>query len=262
MCCIFGVGFLKDHRLSDSDAAIGMISKLFKGAEVGGRHASGISILSERIAGVIRRPMSSSQLIETDEYMDFMEKYLKLGDKEEKGNRITSVIGHCRFPTKGGINNNLNNHPQVIDHIIGVHNGTILNDDALFEEFKDKFSRIAEVDTEIIFQLIAHFSKDGRPNTRPAIEKSAKLLSGGFACAVQNVTLPYHLYLFRQYNPIRVFLYKKIGIVVFGTREHFIEPAMKLLEEDMDIEAEEIEMLTNSGMVFNLHDCTFSKFSI
>jgi len=41
MCSIFGIGFFKDHKLKDTDTIIGVVSRLFREAEVNGRRASG-----------------------------------------------------------------------------------------------------------------------------------------------------------------------------------------------------------------------------
>jgi glucosamine 6-phosphate synthetase-like amidotransferase/phosphosugar isomerase protein len=259
MCCIFGIGFLNGHQMKDPDAAIGITSALFKEAEAGGRAASGISIVREKTTGVLRRPMKSSDLVKTNEYLKFMEKYLTLGENQDGNDRIQSIIGHTRFPTKGKPSNNLNNHPQVINNVIGVHNGVISNDDVLFDKFNKAFSRLARVDTEIIFQLISHFSRD-EDKTITAIQNTATLLQGSYACAVQNVNHPYNLYLFRSGNPIRVQIFKDLGIIVFATREYFIDVAMKLLD-DVD-QPKEIEIISENGLAINLFNRDYANFSI
>jgi len=261
MCCIFGIGFLNGHQMKDSDAAIGIISALFKEAESGGRAASGISIVREKTTGVLRRPLSASNLIKTDEYLRFMENYLTLDGNANSSDRIQSIIGHTRLPTKGRPSNNLNNHPQVINNIIGVHIGVISNDDVLFNRFNKAFDRIARVDTEIIFQLISHFSKRVHEDkTLTAIQSTADELIGSYACAVQNVNHPYNLYLFRKGNPIRVQIFKDLGIIIFATREYFIDIAMKLLD---DVEQpKEIEIISENGIGINLFTRSYANFSI
>jgi asparagine synthetase B (glutamine-hydrolysing) len=68
-----------------------------------------------------------------------------------------TALLHTRYATKGEPSNNNNNHPIMTNKVIGVHNGVITNDDDLFEELGVK--RIAEVDSEAIFQLLS-VSKD------------------------------------------------------------------------------------------------------
>jgi len=72
-----------------------------------------------------------------------------------------TALLHTRWATKGSPENNGNNHPISVPGVVGVHNGHIANDDEVFEYFGAE--RIAEVDSEAIFQLIAHsenFIKD------------------------------------------------------------------------------------------------------
>ena len=64
-----------------------------------------------------------------------------------------TALLHTRYATKGDPSNNNNNHPIMTNKVIGVHNGVITNDDDLFEELGVK--RIAEVDSEAIFQLLS-----------------------------------------------------------------------------------------------------------
>lgn len=65
-----------------------------------------------------------------------------------------TAILHTRWATQGDPENNDNNHPIVVGSTVGVHNGVITNDDMLFAE--EDWDRIAEVDSEAIFQLIEH----------------------------------------------------------------------------------------------------------
>ena len=255
MCCIFGVGLLKGHKIKNKDLFIGLISVLAKEAEVGGRAASGVSLMREKTARIFKRPMNAGLLVTKDDYQDFMSEHVKLDDPADK---LISVIGHTRLPTKGSPENNDNNHPINIDHIIGVHNGVIGNDDALFKNFDTQFDRVAEVDTEIIFQLLAHFSKKRTINTIDAIEKSSLYLKGSYACAAQNANHPYNLYLFRKSNPIRVFLVKSLGILMFATRETFVFKALKVIDHEPEVS--EIELPSETGVSFNLHTKNFTKF--
>lgn len=70
-----------------------------------------------------------------------------------------NAIFHTRMATKGSPTNNGNNHPIRRNHIIGVHNGVIDNDDDLFSELKA--GRIAEVDSEAIFAVIERATNRG-----------------------------------------------------------------------------------------------------
>lgn len=262
MCCIFGIGLLKDHKLKSSDSLIGMISVLLREAEIGGRQASGVALMLEKKAKVLRRALSGSQMASSYEYLAFMSDHVKIGKDAESENQLQSVIGHCRLPTQGSPLNHYNNHPILTDHIVGVHNGVIANDHALFEDFKKSFTRIAEVDTEIIFQLIDYFSgKKQWSSTVDAIQKTTPYLQGYYACAALNSKSTRNLYLFKHGAPIRILYYPKVKVLFFATREHFIETAVSKAEEDMG-KPTEIDLLDDRGIVFNLYNSTMHKFRI
>ena len=256
MCSIFGIGFLQGHKFKNESTLIGVISRLFKAAEVAGRRAAGLSIMREKSVHILRRPVPASGLVASEEYIDFMSDNLKIKDEE---NRVMSVVGHCRLPTQGDPSNNLNNHPQVVDNIIGVHNGVIGNDHEIFDMFKEVIVRKAEVDTEVIFQLISHFSKGKRSRTISAIKKATPYLRGSFACGMQNTRHPYNLYLFRHGNSINILNYNEMGLLFFATREYFITTAF---DEFVDYSGEgtPIDLVENQGIAFNLWDKTMCKF--
>jgi len=64
-----------------------------------------------------------------------------------------TALLHTRYATLGDPENNDNNHPIVVPRVVGVHNGHIGNHADIFKMLGVK--RIAQVDSEAIFQLIA-----------------------------------------------------------------------------------------------------------
>jgi glucosamine 6-phosphate synthetase-like amidotransferase/phosphosugar isomerase protein len=225
-------------------------------AQAGGYAASGISIGTEKEVTVLRRPMSAAQLLGTDLYHRITNDKITLN----KGNLFLSAIGHCRTPTKGEPSNNLNNHPIVIDRIVGIHNGVVMNDNELFQRFR--LDRRAEVDTEIIFALINHFlsARDG-DTTYEAIIRTAAVISGSYSCALQDSLNPYNLYLFRGYAPGVVLNYPESGVLLFATSSYMITDAVEKMTVSLG-KPEEIEYPANSGLVFNIYEGKLSRFKL
>jgi glucosamine 6-phosphate synthetase-like amidotransferase/phosphosugar isomerase protein len=260
MCCIFGIGLFAGHKIKSSSSLIGMTGILLKEAQIGGTAASGVALTSVKTTRVLRRAKSGSSLAQSAEYIDFMTKLVNLGKDTEAGNELQSIIGHCRWPTQGDPSNHYNNHPVVTKHIVGVHNGMIRNNHLLFKNFEERFDRIAEVDTEIIFQLIAYFNSiKSKSNTVDAIQKTTPYLQGYYACAAVNTRSPYNLYLFRNSAPISTLYYPRVRAALFATHERFIHKAAKYAKEDMG-EPVEISTPNNSGIAFNLNNLTMHKF--
>lgn len=78
--------------------------------------------------------------------------------------RAEAFIAHTRFSTQGDPAINDNNHPIRVNDIVGVHNGCLYNDGEIFRKLDGKLlpddvkgtTRIAQVDSEAVFALLAH----------------------------------------------------------------------------------------------------------
>ena len=73
------------------------------------------------------------------------------------------VLLHVRDYTKGHPTIEANNHPVRHGHIVGVHNGIILNDEEIFERHTiQRYVSSMTVDTEAIFALVERFGPWGK----------------------------------------------------------------------------------------------------
>jgi glucosamine 6-phosphate synthetase-like amidotransferase/phosphosugar isomerase protein len=250
MCAIFGIGFIKNHRVVNSDAIKLIIKNLFALSQDRGRIATGLAISNENEVSVVKKNVAASTFVNEKEYIDFVEERIDFG--VERKLKPISVIGHCRFPTKGSAENNHNNHPIVANNIIGVHNGHIGNDDHLFKLF-DKIERKAEVDSEIIFRLIDFYSYQSEnivTEVTEAVKKASMFMEGSYACGFVSSRNPHMLHIFRNSGPIDVVFFPKVGMVVFSSSLVYINKATAVADLGR---MKTIEMPMNSGIVFNLY---------
>lgn len=65
---------------------------------------------------------------------------------------VKNVILHTRFATQGSPKNENNNHPIVVENLVGVHNGHIGNDNEILKAYPNH-KRIGEVDSEAAFVM-------------------------------------------------------------------------------------------------------------
>lgn len=85
-----------------------------------------------------------------------------------------TVIAHTRFATQGHHAFPENNHPVRRGHFYVVHNGHVVNDDALF--VKAQRERFGEVDSEAIAAILAHHgSIDRARKAMAAVEGDAAI---------------------------------------------------------------------------------------
>lgn len=84
-----------------------------------------------------------------------------------------TCIMHTRWATKGSTTNALNNHPIDVHGIVGVHNGVIRNDDAVFDLLDAE--RFGQVDSEAAFALLNYEAEMSIGDRLSLLEGSAAL---------------------------------------------------------------------------------------
>lgn len=135
MCGLAGFNLSADENINARDLSC----ELLLGIENRGKHATGVAFFEEGQSWVQKAAMPANKFV----------THLDMGE------RVTNAILHTRWASQGSPSNNANNHPIDVNGLIGVHNGVIFNDNALFARIgKDK--RIAEVDSEAIFATLLH----------------------------------------------------------------------------------------------------------
>lgn len=133
---------------------------------------------------------------------------------------VKNVILHTRYATKGSPMNEHNNHPIVVENLVGVHNGTIANDDALLKECADLYGhkRIGEVDSEAAFALAKY--------SNAPLEEFCRL-QGRAALAWIDGDSPRELNLARVQGSPLVVAQTPNGSTVFASTQPILERAMK-----------------------------------
>lgn len=227
MCAIFGVGLLNGSKFTNNVAFGKLLEKLYLELEHRGRSATGLAFVSAKKIQVLKKDIRPSLFVASTSYQQAVRAY---GDISENSGPIM-VIGHCRQRTKGSEKQNVNNHPIVTKNIIGIHNGHIGNDDRLFQKYItscDDFERAGQVDSEIIFRLLDYYINERGMNTKTAIIRTTRQLSGSYACAFVNRRNPYILWLFRDNNPTIIHLYTQTGLILFASTHLAISNAARV----------------------------------
>lgn len=129
----------------------------------------------------------------------------------------TAII-HTRYATKGSPQNNDNNHPIVVGHTVGIHNGSIRNDDEIIEMVGT--GRTGQVDTEAIFRLI-----DVSDRSRPF--ENLGLINGTAALAWFDVDDPSSLHLCRVCGSPLFVATTEGGSKVFASLDYMVATACR-----------------------------------
>jgi len=182
--------------------------------EIRGKEATGIAIIqSDGSYQIFKKSIPASSFIKTTTYKSALSRI---------DQKTVCILGHTREPTKGIPARNANNHPIRTFYVIGVHNGHIKNDDALFQE--NKLPRTGEVDSEIIFRLI------NKINPRPVQLKSylkelneqISKLRGEYTFLAVDLRNPTHLIILKQHKPLSMHYEEKLGALMFSSKYLFL----------------------------------------
>ena len=129
-----------------------------------------------------------------------------LKDKVTADVKGTAGIGHTRWATHG-IPSETNAHPHISENgrFYLVHNGVIGN----FKELKAKYLSdvhfASETDTEVVVQLVEHFSNEGL-ETKEAFKKTISVLdeSSSYAFLLMDCEDPETLYVAKSKSPLLI----------------------------------------------------------
>lgn len=264
MCAILGIAFQRGNKIKKDKPIWDALSKLFIYSQVRGRVSTGMAITHRKDTIVIKDKISGENFVTTKGYHQALrQNFSVMGGKDSAVYPPISVIGHCRFPTKGEPEDNHNNHPIISGKCVGVHNGGIGNDEDIWIKFGIEKQRRGRVDSEAIFGLIDYFIRNNsasHANTADAIIEASQFLSGGYACAMVNTRNPYCVFLFKNSMPCIIRHFYGLGFVAWASQVQFLDSAFT--PEGEFGPYEDTTLPANSGMAIDLHRSFYQKFDL
>jgi glucosamine 6-phosphate synthetase-like amidotransferase/phosphosugar isomerase protein len=217
MCGLTGVLLYPAHRSAEEwreIADVATVNLVFN--EERGREAAGVAVIqADGSCQVFKQPTPASELVEMQGYRRLLSTV---------GDDTVCILGHTRMPTKGSIWRNVNNHPVLTKHVVGVHNGVIFNDDSLFAQ--TGLPRAGEVDSEVIFRLldtISPLEHNGR--YLELVEQKVSLLDGIFATLSVDLRRPTRLLVLKHLRPLCLHYEQKWQALFFSSRYLFLRQA-------------------------------------
>jgi glucosamine 6-phosphate synthetase-like amidotransferase/phosphosugar isomerase protein len=181
-----------------------------------GREASGVAVIQrDGQHTLFKQPVVASDLVNMPGYQATIAAI---------DDNTVCILGHTRAPTKGSRWNNANNHPIHSEHIIGIHNGHIKNDDSLFDRLG--LPRAGEVDSEIIFRLLNTVDPMGVNGQYPTLlRKKVLLLEGTFSTLSIDLRNPTGLLALKHLRPLCVHYEPRWEALFFSSRYIFLRKA-------------------------------------
>lgn len=178
MCGI--VGYIGKHN------ALAAVMNGLKKLEYRGYDSAGVAY---RYKGSIKICKEKGRVSDLDERLEDSTAYL--------------AIGHTRWATHGEPSQR-NAHPHCSFHrrFILVHNGIVENYQKLKFEYLEDVPLTSETDTEIIANLIEHFSYT--LSVGEAIRKTMSLIEGSYACLILDTEHPNLIYFIKDKSPLLI----------------------------------------------------------
>jgi len=217
----------KEKEQIRQEAIIFLTTELLQQTQSRGKDATGVATLFDNgmyiglKSGIDAVSFISSRGGKKTDYAGYLKIWRhRLRIKQHKYARIH--IGHCRKSSVGNSDNNDNNHPIVVDPIIGIHNGTLKNHDLIFKKLN--CGRTGTVDSEAIMRLVYHFTEGGkRPFTIDLLKEVGNRLDGSFASIIMNANNPYQVALMRDMRPIEMLLIRPLNLVLIASETSFLD---------------------------------------
>ena len=208
-----------------------------------GMDASGIAVVNALGTGpssVYKMPLRPDRFVVRPAFEDSLQRI---------GPKTNFVLLHARAATVSGTENNYNNHPILIPNFVGIHNGTLFNEDRLFKEFEEHFPREGKVDSEIIFRLFSHFVSKG-VGSQKALEETAGLLGGAFTGAVVDWRRPHEMVMFKHDRALCLIRIPYYDVVIAVSESKFYQRATTRLK--LKLKASHQYVLDGVGLIMNL----------
>jgi glucosamine--fructose-6-phosphate aminotransferase (isomerizing) len=152
MCGIFGL-VAKSSKEISPETLQKSLNRLFTLSESRGKEAAGIAFRSGASILVHKEPRPASAMIRRPEYQKVLSQALAgwFGPKASS----VAFLGHSRLVTNGFQGMANNNQPVIVDALVGVHNGIVCNDAAIWKKYPE-LKKTADVDTEALMALLRH----------------------------------------------------------------------------------------------------------
>lgn len=167
MCGIFGFCYTSSSGIS-LDEAHRMMDHLFLYSQSRGKEASGVFADNGSSTIILKDTQTGSRFIKRQDY-----RKLFAGERPAVATRSV-MLGHARLDTQGSKWDNNNNSPLEYESVYGIHNGIIVNVEALWKQHPD-LKRYREVDSEILLALFYDKLDDGFAENKVLLEILASI---------------------------------------------------------------------------------------
>lgn len=217
MCGLSGILFYPKERSAEEwQTLCHLFTQTVVFNEERGREATGIALVNrDGTSALFKQPVPATEFVKMEPVQNILDSV---------NQETVCLLGHTRKPTQGTRWNNQNNHPLMVSHTLGIHNGTIKNSDDLFQSLS--LSRQGEVDSEIIFRLLDSLDPSSlNGEYLPSVKEKAGLLMGRMTTMSVDLRYPTQLLVIKRGNPLCLHYESDLKALFFSSRYLFLRKA-------------------------------------
>ncbi|MHB0998539.1 MAG: class II glutamine amidotransferase [Armatimonadota bacterium] len=226
MCGLAGVILGRIERSqSELDRITNMFTNLLLHSQHRGPFATGAaSIGVDGQLSVVKMPVPAYRFVDSDEYQAWLGSITP---------NTTYLMGHTRWPTKGSIHNEQNNHPLVAEiegqghdlgHLALTHNGTIKSIEQHFKRLN--LPRTAQVDSELLLRIAQRHSDEHGLDIGGFISYLPDL-HGRMSMAVVATSKPNEIILLKGNMPLEVRYNSKLNLIAYASEPRILHDVLK-----------------------------------
>jgi asparagine synthetase B (glutamine-hydrolysing) len=217
MCGIFGIA-LKSASTLDKNLLKNLVSDLFNLSQSRGKEASGLAIKTDGFLRISKEPIPAAKFLKSEAFKTIF-KELPLHAESS-----LCLIGHSRLVTNGTQFVEKNNQPVATNTFVGVHNGIIVNDSEILNQFPD-LNRESDLDSEIFLKLIDKFYLETQ-SIESSIRTSSKAVEGSFSIAGFSKNSE-KIFISTNTGSLYYIYDKEQGLFIFASEKIFLEKIIK-----------------------------------
>ncbi len=188
-----------------------------------GMDASGIAVINEGgniESSVFKKPLRPQRLVVRPRFEEILQTI---------GPQTNFIMLHTRMATIGDTADNFNNHPIVTSPIVGIHNGTLINENRLFKQYSRDFRREGSVDSEIIFRLYHHFTDTMGLLPKQALIATSKELVGAYTGALVDTRVQHRMLMFKFQRSLAILTLPHFDMIITVSEPKFYDIARRRL---------------------------------
>jgi glucosamine--fructose-6-phosphate aminotransferase (isomerizing) len=233
MCGIFGALVGAGATVSYKTVTT-TLAALYRLSESRGKESAGLHVRRPRDgrAWTLKGACRATDLMRAPAYADILQMAMRPAFADAGAAEPIALIAHSRLVTNGTAALPANNQPVRWGPVTVVHNGIVVNDDALWAA-NPHLRRNAEVDTEVLAALLADRCAEGA-DPAAATADVFRRLRGAASIAWVDDARPV-VTLATNTGDLHAVVDRIGGWVVFASERHILTEALAPLGNDVDV---------------------------